>query len=215
VHVAGLVSNVPVAGASAELGVGSPSLPAFDEPELDREPLPEAAAAEPAGRRGRVVAMRLPPKRISGIAALLPPLSAAALLVALLSTPSLTPRHLLLPFPWQDTQRQAVEANQRSARYLQLDRAARTFFLLEGHYPDKLEELLGLGLIGPDAQRDPAGDPFDYSSDALSYRLEPVRDGRPDPERGVREAVTGDFLLDPDFLRLPDRPERQPLVLID
>jgi hypothetical protein len=204
----------PAASAPSGAGAGAVASSPADV-ELLHGLEPELPAAEPARRRGRVVTLQMPAKRISGVAAVLPPLVALGMLAVLLAAPAFAPRGLLLPFPWQDANRQALEGSQRSARYLQLDRAARTFFLLEGHYPDRPDELVSLGLIGEGALRDPSGNPFQYSSDALSYQLQPLRDGRPDEERGVREAVTGDFLLDPDFLRLPERPERQPLVLLD
>jgi hypothetical protein len=72
-----------------------------------------------------------------------------------------------------------------------------------------------MGLLPPDGLRDPSGNPLAYSSDDRSYEVAHLVDGQPVAELGAREAITGDFLLDPDFLRLPDRPERPPLVLLD
>jgi hypothetical protein len=183
-----------------------PLLPETDEP-----------AVAPAARPGKVLRMRAPvaPARLGGIARAAPLLIAAAVACGALATPWLAPRRLVLPLPWQDATRAALERNQRAASHLQLDRAARTYFLLEGHYPDGLEELVALDLLPAAALLDPARHPLRYSSDERSYEVTPVVDGRPVPELGTREAITGDFLLDPDFLRLPDRPERPPLVLLD
>jgi hypothetical protein len=141
----------------------------------------------------------------------------AALLVALVvfTSPWLAPRRLLLPYPWQDQARTSLERNQRAAQYLQIDRAARTFFLLEGHYPDGLQELVAANLLSPKALADPAGRRLAYSAENLAYEVQPVVGGEPVAELGVREAITGDFLLDPDFLDLPEKPDRPPLVLLD
>lgn len=226
----GPVPTVPMAAPAAgrDAAPGSPGVaaaPAYPSaapraaatvPGPRQPELPEAAEIEePPPVEGRVVRLRLPRRDpLQGMAVVAPRLLAAAVAVGLLAMPWIAPRRLLLPFPWQESARVALERNQRAARYLQLDRAARTYFLLEGHYPDSLDELVP-GLLPADALRDGAGNPFAYSLDERSYQVMPVVEGRPATELGAREAITGDFLLDPEFLHLPERPDVAPLVLLD
>jgi uncharacterized protein DUF4388 len=176
------------------------------------EELPEvgAAAAAGTGRIRQMVARAVPTQ--PGLAALVVPrLAALGVAVAVFALPWLAPRRLLLPFPWQESARSGLERNQRSAGYLQIDRAARTFFLLEGHYPDGLQELVTGNLLSPSALADPEGRRLAYSAENLAYEVQPVAGGEPVAELGIREAITGDFLLDPDFLDLPEKPDRPPL----
>jgi hypothetical protein len=163
----------------------------------------------------KMVLPREAPPRPSALAVAAPRLAALLVAAVLFSAPWFAPRQLLLPYPWQDAARSSLERNQRSAQYLQMDRAARTFFLLEGHYPDSLQELLGMNLLSPRALVDPAGRRLAYVAENVAYELQPVEGGEPVPELTVREAITGDFLLDPGFLDLPERAERPPLVLLD
>ncbi len=209
---------VPAAPAPAVVVPGRHGLPPTGGPAELGEALPEVPSARPAAAaRARRVVMARPtaPARPSAVAVAAPRLAALGVAVALLAAPWLGPRRLLLPFPWQEAARLSLERNQRSAQYLQIDRAARTFFLLEGHYPDGLQELVGLDLLSPGDLADPAGRRLAYSAGDLSYEVQPVAGGEPMTELGVREAITGDFLLDPDFLDLPEKPDRPPLVLLD
>ena len=199
------------APAPAPVSAAASSAPAEALPDVEEAPAPAAS--------GRVRKMVLPrdaaPSRPSPLAVVAPRLAALFVGIVVFASPWLAPRLLLLPYPWQDTARSTLERNQRSAQYLQIDRAARTFFLLEGHYPDGLQELVTLNLLTPLTLSDPAGRRLAYSAENLAYELQPVEGGAPLPELGVREAITGDFLLDPDFLDLPEKSERPPLVLLD
>ena len=187
------------------------------------EELPAVGPAHPPARppgpgpRGRRIVLVQPeaPRDPSLVSVLVPRLAALAGAALLFASPWIGPRHLLLPFPWQEPTRAGLERNQRNALYLQVDRAARTYFLLEGRYPDGLQELVALRLLSPRDLADPAGRRLAYSSEDLSYEVQPVEGGEPRPELGVREAITGDFLLDPDFLDLPEKPDKPPLVLLD
>ncbi|HET9766408.1 MAG TPA: hypothetical protein VFS60_06155, partial [Thermoanaerobaculia bacterium] len=180
------------------------------------EELPEVAAAAPAGTgRIRQMVVRAVPTQPGLAAVAVPRLAALGVALAVFALPWLAPRRLLLPFPWQESARSGLERNQRSAGYLQIDRAARTFFLLEGHYPDGLQELVTGNLLSPSALADPEGRRLAYSAENLAYEVQPVSGGEPVAELGIREAITGDFLLDPDFLDLPEKPDRPPLVLLD
>ena len=77
------------------------------------------------------------------------------------------------------------------------------------------DELAGRPLDDAVPLRDSAGNPLAYSIDERSYQVVPVLHGRPAAELGARDAITGDFLLDPEFLHLPERPDVAPLVLLD
>ena len=188
--------------------VSSPAEPA---PEVAEEPEP---APPPPAESQRVRPRVATVAGLGGVAVAGPSLVAAAVALVVLAMPWVAPRRLLLPFPWQEAARTAYERDQRAARFLQLDRAARTYFLLEGHYPDKLEEMVP-GLLPSEALRDASGHPLAYANDERSYQVVPVVAGRQAPELGAREAITGDFLLDPEFVRVPDRAEAAPLVLLD
>lgn len=140
-------------------------------------------------------------------------LGAAAAMVLLLATWWQVPRRLLLPFSGVSDAR--LLENQRQAQLQRIDGAARTFFLLEGHYPDDLRELIDLGLLPPRSLEDPEGRVLAYISEDTSYELQPVERGEPIAELAVREAVTGNFLLDAEFFDLPDEDDLPPLVLLD
>ena len=58
------------------------------------------------------------------------------LIVAILAVVLIDPGRFLLPFPWQGGLRQAMLGEQTSAAYLKVDRAAKTWFLLEGQFPE-------------------------------------------------------------------------------
>ncbi len=73
----------------------------------------------------------------------------------------LEPIRPLLPFPGQEATRAALEKQRRLGRYLSIDRAARTFYLLEGRYPAALDELVAPAApAGPLAARTPRGSPW-------------------------------------------------------
>ncbi len=137
-------------------------------------------------------------------------LCAACLLLAFLQHQT----SVLLPFPWQENQRSIAERNLRQSLYLKLDRAAKTYFLVEVHYPSSLNELVELGLISPMDLRDQAGGALAYSTDDVTYRIVPQFDGHSAQELSTTEAITGDFLLDPQFLRAPTS-DVPPLYLMD
>lgn len=142
------------------------------------------------------------------------PALAAILLVATFLFLFQRPVALLLPFPWQDTPRSTVERQLRQSLFQRIDRGARTYFLMEAHYPDDLSDLRSLGLISGVDLRDPAGYVLDYSTDQVSYRIR-LLDGDETVEGlGNTEAITGDFLVDPQFLDSAATAE-SPLVLLD
>ena len=133
---------------------------------------------------------------------------AGGLLVAVAAYCLAGPWKLFLPFPWQSDLRQAFDTERRAGVYLQLDRAARTFFLLEGRFPESLAELEQAGLLAPEAVTDAAGGELGYSATATSFSLQ--------ASGGVSrtEGIAGNFLLDPEFQERAAR-EQPPLVLLD
>jgi hypothetical protein len=121
----------------------------------------------------------------------------------------------MIPFPWQQQAREALARDQRAALYLKIDRAAKTWFLLKGSFPDRLEELIQAGLLSPADLTDPEGHPLRYAASEESYSLQPLERGRPVPGAETTEAITGNFLLDPEVLNVPPESQAAPLVLLD
>jgi hypothetical protein len=140
----------------------------------------------------------------------------AALLVALVVATLLrVPDSLLLPFPWQAGEREILVRDQRAALYLKIDRAAKTWYLLKGSFPDRLQDLVGAGLLSPADLEDPEGRPLQYAAAEESYTLQPLEHGRPVPGAAATEAITGNFLLDPEVLSSAPESTAPPLVLLD
>jgi hypothetical protein len=127
----------------------------------------------------------------------------------------LEPVRPLLPFPGQEATRAALEKQRRLGRYLAIDRAARTFYLLEGRYPQTLDELVARQLLPARSLRDPSRHPLQFQAEAETYRIRPLVAGRAAPELGVNESVAGDFLLDRGFFAGLREEIGVPLVLLD
>ena len=142
----------------------------------------------------------------------------AAIALALLARPGAS----LLPFPWQDGQRTTLERQLRQSLFLKIDRAAKVYFLVMAHYPDSLDDLVDFGLLSPADLDDPAGYRLAYSTDEVGYRIDALnpRATAGGTDRGAAEglstteSITGDFLLDPQWLRVAAT-EEAPLVLLD
>ena len=125
------------------------------------------------------------------------------------------PNSLIYPFFWLEPDRLELEKQRRASVYLKIDRAAKTFFLLEGRFPDDLHALVSRGLLGPEDVVGPGGRILSYMPGDRGYVVRPgTTDGT---DAGVTnvEAISGDFFLDPEFsIHLPDRGPA-PLVLLD
>ena len=141
--------------------------------------------------------------------------AAAVLAILALVILVLAPSAVVIPFPWQEEERLALVHEQRASLYLKIDRAAKTWFLLEGRFPERLSQLVDAGFLSPSDLADPQGRPFQYSATEESYTLHPVVGGKPLEGEEATEAITGNFLLDPGFLTLPAESAAQPLVLLD
>lgn len=146
---------------------------------------------------------------------LLVKLAAAGLAALVFAILFLAPSAIVTPFPWQEEERQELAREQRASLYLKIDRAAKTWFLLEGRFPERLEQLVEAGFIAPEDLKDPQGNPFQYSATEESYTLQPMKAGKPVQNAETTEAITGNFLLDPGFLTMPEESAAQPLVLLD
>lgn len=209
--------------------VAAPTAPALPPPHtppprLAARPVPvppqPAAAAAPAVPFGEETGvfrhMRVEPRPPAPIGA---PWVGRALfgLLALLVVVVLLrmPDSLMIPFPWQEQGREALARDQRAALYLKIDRAAKTWFLLKGSFPDRLEELVKARLLSPADLKDPEGHPLSYEASEDSYSLQPLERGKPVPGTETTEAITGNFLLDPEVLEVPPESQAAPLVLLD
>ncbi len=163
-----------------------------------REELP-AAAPRPLGRSATRAIRVLP---------LLAALGAVA-------AGFVVPAALFFPAPGSTSDREAYERLCRVARYGAIDRAARTFHLLEGRYPAALDELVLRGLLAADARRDPRGSRFDYRPGQDEYEIVPTLEVGGEASSGTREGVFGDFLLDHALFQGLERESGIPIVLID
>ncbi len=202
-------------------GLPSSTRPGLRVVRREGTPAPRVPAAGPSGSEegesgGRFRKMRVDapadeeirrPALARGIAALLAALMLAVLFVA--------NGAVTVPFPWQGEERLALAREQRSSLAMKIDRAAKTWFLLEGHFPARLSDLVAAGFLSPSDLRDPLGHPLQYTATPESYTLRPMDDGKPVPGTETTEAITGNFLLDPEFLVLPEESAAQPLVLLD
>lgn len=139
---------------------------------------------------------------------------AAVLLLGLVLSFFLRPAALLLPFPWFETPRVAIERDLRQSLFHDIDRQAKTFFLMTAHYPDSLQEAVDWGLLSSGDLKDPAGYELEYAGADVSYAIK-VKDGDTVIEGlGTTEAITGDFLVDPQFFRTGAAAEL-PLVFLE
>ncbi|HEX2222681.1 MAG TPA: hypothetical protein VHN15_00590, partial [Thermoanaerobaculia bacterium] len=155
------------------------------------------------------------PAAVPGPARVLPPLLAAVMAAVVVAVLLLAPHALLLPYPWHERERDALAQEQRTSLYRKIDRAAKTFFLLEGRFPEQLDLLRGQGLLARRDLRDPVGYPFQYVTTDESYILQPLDKSQPLPGTESTEAITGNFLLDPELVSVTPESTRAPLVLLD
>jgi Domain of unknown function (DUF4388) len=171
---------------------------------LPEEPAVEPAAAAPAAGAAAVVRAPGWPAALLG----------AALAVALAAGLLLAPQRVLLPLPFQRGDRDALLSAQRASLYAKLDRAARTSFVLDGHFPERLESLRTRGLVGAADLRDPEGWPLAWQGGQEAYAVRPA--AAAGPLAAGRGTIRGDFQLDPEFLAArPEGQAAQPLVLLD
>lgn len=211
----GPVPVPPLAGQHLTVPAG-PETAAATRPGLRVVRPGETAAAEDQEEGGPFRRMRVeaPPAEAVRRPALAR-IVAALLAVLVLAVLFLAPGAAVTPFPWQEEERLALAREQRASLSLKIDRAAKTWFLLEGRFPERLGQLVQAGYLSPSDLVDPDGHPFQYSATEESYTLQPTKAGKPIPGMETTEAITGNFLLDPEFLTLPEESAAQPLILLD
>ena len=197
----GPVAAQPPAVVAEDAAAGRPGL---------RVVRPEA---EPAGpfRKMKVEA----PAAEVGAQPITPKLLAAGFALLLGALLFVQPEAVLLPFPWQEREREALAQDLRSSLYLKIDQAAKTAFLLAGRFPANLGDLVEAGLLTRADLRDPRGLSLRYEPGEESYTLQPMQAGKPVAGAETSEAVTGNFLLDPEILTVPAESAEHPLVLLD
>lgn len=220
-------TDPPQAGVapSPDLGVPSIEMPGVAEEPATPSARPEtstaAPAQAPAERRPPAAAPPRPSARpgtgASAIAVSITGLLGLILAALVLGVLGLAPGLALEPFPWLGAERDELAAMRDEALQLEIDRAAKTYFLLQGHFPDRLEDLVEIGLLQPDDLFDARGRALSYRAREASYELGVLSS---DPEADtavVREGITGNFLLDPEFLAPPEGAQEAeaPLVLLD
>jgi hypothetical protein len=178
---------------------------------------PRAAPAPEALRMDRQLEAAEEPRAVPhalgrrwAAAVRLVPLAAAA---AVLITAFTLPGHLLYPAPGQGDARDTFYRVRRLARFAAIDRAARTYHLLEARYPSSLEELGRRGLLPVRAQDDFEGQALEYRPKGEEYEI--VVRGKDESPVGLREGVFGDFLLDRTLFADLETSAGVPLVLVD
>ncbi len=124
------------------------------------------------------------------------------------------PLHLPLPLPWQTENRADLEKALRLSIYQRIDRAAKTYYLVEGRFPNDLERLIERELLSRAELFDPLGRPLAVTPDAESYVVQPVDHGRPVDSAAARESTTGNLLLDSRYLAPEEASTKPPLVLL-
>ncbi len=174
--------------------------------------VPDLAEGERVGafRKMKIEAQAAPSEQ-----PLIPSLLASGFILLLAFAVLFRSEAALLPFPWQATEREALGEDLRTSLYLKVDQAAKTGYLLDGHFPASLADLVTAGLLGRADLRDPRGRPLRYEPGEESYTLQPLDGGKPVAGTETSEAVTGNFLLDPDILTVPAESAEHPLVLLD
>lgn len=187
----------------------SRSVPPRSVPPRPVPPAEKPAPAVKARREASSVTVDMARPQAAAVALL-----ASVLVVVALAVASVA---FLLPFPWLEAERGALHDERDSAQLLKIDQAVKSFFLLEGRFPDALEELVSMGLLDPDDLVDSRGRRLAYEPRQRRYVIRPVSPDASATDEAFHEGIAGDFLLDPDFLpagRSPSGAE-PPLVLLD
>ena len=189
----------------------APMIPPMVPPNIPPIIPPDAGDAAGPFRRMKAEARPVPPASLGWVGRSLAVVLTVLVIAALVRVPD----SLLLPFPWQAHERENLVRDQRAALYLKIDRAAKTWFLLKGSFPDHLQDLVAAGLLSSADLKDPEGRPLQYVAGEESYTLQPLEHGRPVPGTKAAEAITGNFLLDPEVLSSTPESTATPLVLLD
>lgn len=222
-HRAGIVEPVEkeeVTSTSIEAPAAEETSPRIVEPtpspplRRDERPPPKPRPAPVVVREQTVVTrVRGAPARqpwiatgvFAGLAFVLSVVCVAAIAVA--------PESLLASLPWQGLSRSAYIAARNEAVAAEVQKAAKTFYLLEGRFPADLDRLVELGLLSRTALFDIQGRKAVYQPGEESYRL--AWSAQAEGEAGEVTSIRGNFLLDPESLATGSDSGMPPLVLLD
>lgn len=185
----------PVASSVADAGL-PPTLPA----ELEAEPRAERRARRRAKRKVAGDGLRQPLSWMLGLAA-------ATLLIVVLVT---FPAHFLLPTSAEH--RAELEESRRNAAYAKIERAVRSYALIDTRLPEQLEELTQLHMLSPEEVRGPLGQPLLYEVKGLVYTLRPLLT---EEDAAFTGSLLGDFLRDPALVTDRETGLEAPLELLD
>ncbi len=204
------------APAATAAGAASPALLGVEMPGEDTLAglAPPVEAPEPRRRPRRPPRTAVPRPAAVAVPALVAAVHLAALGLALAAAIAVLrePIRLLLPFPWQEQAREVEAAARFDAAATEIDRAAKTWYLLEGVFPRSLGPLSGAGLLAGGDLAAPGDRPYVYLPSADAYRLRPADSAE---DAGLGEAISGNFLLDADFQATAEAGQSPPLVLLD
>ena len=125
------------------------------------------------------------------------------------------PTRILLPFPWQGGLQKDYQKEGRRLVHFNVEQAATTFFLLNGRYPEEMSELESVRLLASRDMFDPSGARLRLSSATASFLVETESPDEGAADTSFASAITGNFLLDPEFLSMPAESTDPPLVLLD
>ncbi|HLX06386.1 MAG TPA: DUF4388 domain-containing protein [Thermoanaerobaculia bacterium] len=183
---------------------------------------PPAAAMQPRPgapirlrpQRFRQMRVEQPERVASPAHRLAPAVLALAAAIALVAFARLAPDSVLLPLPWEQSERAALERNQRESLYDKIEGAAKTAFLRDGRFPDQLGQLRDSGLLSPDDLEDPRGEPLLYSAREESYTLQATESGKAIADADTSGSIAGNFFLDPSLLQASPQ-GGPPIVLLD
>ncbi len=201
---------VPPARPSPPVGDGGAPAPAFAT--LERAASRGGAAREEAAESGPAAAARAATEAASSpwLAGLL----ALAVGLGLAAFAWWDPTRLYFPLRAARLADAAFGRQQQSAFYLEVDRAAKAFYLLQGSFPESLPELVEGGFLNAGDLGAPRRGPLAYADAPVSY-LVLLEGGQTGPGESHRtETVAGHFLLDPGFVA-PDMVDAPPIVLLD
>jgi|GEM_PF-1185231 len=118
----------------------------------------------------------------------------------------------VLPFPWQSGAREDLARQRQTEALSRLDEGLRTYFLLNGSFPEDLAAVAAEGWVGEGDLVDLDGERFAYSPTSSTFVLQSGAAGSSDWIH--QGGVTGNFLLDPDLAAFTDVAVA-PLVLLD
>jgi len=180
------IESVPAGTIEVEAFTGSST------PESGQEPAP-------VGRQRRFDFLQVAPLILLG-----------GLLVLMTERPSF----LLFPFPWQSEQRSEVMREQNAARLANISQAARSYYLVEGRFPENPDVLADLALVRQLHLVDALGRPLDLVATDSGFEIV-ARDSTEAVSDVLSvHALSGDFLLDRAFAH-SSLLDRAPLVLLD